>query len=88
MYPITSYEDAALELQWYFEQAEVDGIKEPNCFMYVWEGEDAKRLCDTDVAVELVGFLEGPAVDNTYVDMETAKRLTDKFGIEFLVKEE
>jgi hypothetical protein len=86
MLPITSYLDAAEELRLFVEEAALQGAPEPLCwFMALWEGEDAKQLCGVNFPVyELVGFLEGYGMDNTYVTSDVAERLNKEFGIPYL----
>jgi hypothetical protein len=90
MLPITSYLDAADELRAFIEEAALQGAPdEPiNWFMARWEGKDAQELCGVNYPIyELVGFLEGYGMDNTYVTSDVAERLNKEFGIEFLKHE-
>jgi hypothetical protein len=90
MYPLESYADAADWLQGYIDEAnELKIIPPYDWFMAPWKGQDAYDLCGVNYTVyELVGFLEGPFMDNTYVAPDVAERLKKEFGIDFLVYEE
>lgn len=86
MEELYSYEDAAAQLQFFKDENKEEGVKDIYWFMYPWQGEDAKRLCGTDVAVELVGFLgDIDSFQNIYVSKETAEKLKKQFGIDYFV---
>lgn len=88
MEPITSYNEAAAELQLFQEENKKAGVKDMYWFMYPWKGADAKRICGVDAAVELIGFLKDVhSFQNIYVSPETAERLKAKFGIDYSVDE-
>lgn len=86
MEEILSYKEAVEQLQFFKEENEKEGVKDIYWFMYPWEGEDAKRLCGTEKAIELVGFLgDIDSFQNIYVTPETAEKLKKKFGIDYFV---